>query len=145
MIPLPPPPLEVPCRRLIPAPTSTEYLLTAALIHPDGHLSTLRGEFKSDPASIAALGHAVHAAGNELAIRAGTAPVQCVTLHGPRLSLTLLPVPQGVLLLEHDPAATPASVQATAKELLAQPAPPLPPAPPTAPISLADALHATAP
>lgn len=122
--------------------------MTAALIHPDGFLTILRGELKTDPASIAALGHAVHAAGNELAIRAGIAPVKSITLNGHPLCLTLLPVPQGVLLLEHEANATAESLQSAAASLLAQPAAAPaapPPAPPTGPFSLADALHATAP
>lgn len=132
--------------------------MTAALIHPNGFLTVLRGELKTDPASIAALGHAVHAAGNELAIRAGTAPVKSITLKGHPHCLTLLPVPQGVLLLEHDDTATPETLQSIAASLLpqtpapasvpppAQPSPHAPP-PPAAdgPFSLADALHATAP
>ncbi|MEN3940162.1 hypothetical protein WJU23_02630 [Prosthecobacter sp. SYSU 5D2] len=122
--------------------------MTAALIHPNGFLSILCGELKSDPASIAALGHAVHAAGTELAIRAGTAPVKSITLNGHPLCLTLLSVPQGVLLMEHEESATAESLLAAAGSLLSQPAAAPaspPPAPPTGPFSLADALHATAP
>jgi len=119
--------------------------LIAALIHPDGRLTPLRGELTTDPVSVAALAHAVHAAGNELAIRVGTQPVQSVTLNGVRQSLTLLPVAHGVLMLEHEPGVSLETLQKIADELKAQPSPQPPAAPPTAPISLADALHATAP
>lgn len=119
--------------------------MIAALIHPDGRLTALRGELTTDPASIAALGHAVHAAGSELALRVGTAPAQSITLHGLHRSLTLLPVPHGVLLLEHEKNASAEALQTTLAEVLSKPPPPPPPATPTAPISLADALHATAP
>lgn len=119
--------------------------MIAALIHPDGRLTTLRGELTTDLASIAALAHAVHAAGNELAVRVGTAPVQTVTLKGSASSLTLFPTPQGVLLIEHGSQEMAESVQALALQLQQQPASVVPPSPPTAPISLADALHATAP
>lgn len=119
--------------------------MIAALIHPDGRLTTLRGELTTDHASIAALAHAVHAAGNELAVRVGTVPVQTITLKGSERSLTLFPTPQGVLLIEHESHETSDGVQALALQLQQLPAPVVPPAPPTAPISLADALHATAP
>ncbi len=118
--------------------------MIAALIHPDGHLTALRGTLTADPASIAALGHAVHAAGHELALRAGTSAVQSITLNGATGCLTLLPMPQGVLLMEHEKPVPPEVLQTMAEACLAQPAPPQV-SPPTAPISLADALHAAAP
>lgn len=106
----------------------------------------MRGELTTDPASIAALGHAVHAAGNELAVRVGAPVAQSITLNGPHGCLTLLPVPQGILLLEHELHLPADLLQVMAGELMAQSAPP-PPAviPVAAPFSLADALHATAP
>ncbi|TDU81472.1 hypothetical protein EI77_00781 [Prosthecobacter fusiformis] len=119
--------------------------MTAALIQPDGRLTPLRGELVSDPASIAALGHAVHAAGNELAIRVGTAPVKSITLHGMENSLTLLQVSQGVLLLEHGKNISPDVLQAMSEDLLSQLATPPPPAESFSSFSLSDALHATAP
>ncbi len=125
------------------------FLVIAALIHPDGRLTALRGEITSDPASIAALSHAVHAAGNELAVRAGTAAAHCVTLTGPGHNLTLIPIPQGLLLLEHDRQVSLEALQAQAAEWLAGPA--LPSVMAVAPtlcvpaFSLADALQASAP
>lgn len=119
----------------------------AALIHPDGRLTTLSGELTTDAASIAALAHAVYAAGNELALRLKTAtPAQKISLTGPAQNLSLFPTAQGVLLIEHDPVETEAAVQMRAAALLAQfQAPPPPPPVAAAPMSLADALYATAP
>ena len=122
--------------------------MIAALIHPDGRLTTLSGEFTTDAASIAALSHAVHAAGNELALRLGTAvQTQSVTLTGVSQSLTLLPTSQGILLMEHESEENPASLQLRAAALLAQSIapPPSPAVMQTGPMSLADALYATAP
>lgn len=119
--------------------------MIVALIHPDGRLTPLAGEFTTDPTSIAALGHAVHAAGHELALRTGTSDVRSITLNGAQSCLTLLPVPQGVLLLEHDPHVPQAALQLMAQSYLSQPAAPAPVLPTAASLSLADALHATAP
>lgn len=123
--------------------------MITALIHPDGHLTPLSGSLSADPASVAALAHAVHAASCELALRIGTAPVQWVTLRGLLRSLTLLTIPQGVLVLEHDPEASSEVVQAMASAWIAHlssaSASQSVPVPVTAPFSLADALHATAP
>jgi len=119
--------------------------LISALIHPDGRLTILRGELTTDAASVAALAHAVHAAGNELAIRIGKNPVQSVTLNGVKNSLTLLPVAEGVLLQEHELSATLEGLQKMVADLLSRQAPTPPPAAPAVSISLSDALHATAP
>ncbi|WP_078811977.1 hypothetical protein [Prosthecobacter debontii] len=125
--------------------------MISALIHPDGHVTPLSGTLSTDPVSVAALAHAVHAAGNELAIRVGVAPVQWVTLRGIRSCLSLLLVEQGVLILEHDDNAPPHQIQALAKSAVAQlaavssPQAVAPPPLASSPFSLADALHATAP
>lgn len=138
--------------------------LTAALILPDGRLTVLRGGFTTDTASLAALGHAVHAAGAEFAIRAGNAPLKLVTLRGAATDLTLISVPQGILVLEHEGDLSAAQVLRLADEALpapavaavsADPAPASASAFHTAPqgffkeaavrLTLADALHATEP
>lgn len=126
-------------------------VLTAALISPDGSLDPLEGEFKSDPASIAALGHAVHAAGNELALRTGTGAVGSTTLRGEKTCLTLLPVKEGILVLEHEPEAALEALKARGLALLhrdeASAAAGGLSSPPSfsGTLSLEDALHATAP
>lgn len=120
--------------------------MTAALIHPDGRLTVLTGELTSDHASIAALGHAVYAAGNELALRLGPAPIQGITLRGQSRSLTLQPIEQGVLLLEHEQDMPADVLQGLLSELQAKPLQaPAPPAMAIPSMSLSDALHATAP
>lgn len=107
----------------------------------------MRGELSADHASIAALGHAVHAAGAELALRAGTAPVRSVTLHGREKSLSLLSLSQGVLMLEHEKDLSEEALLTLASSVVSQPPPVVPPSPVLQPssFSLADALHATAP
>lgn len=123
--------------------------MISALIHPDGRLTPLSGNLSTDPTSVAALAHAVHAAGHELLIRVGTAPLQWITLRGVQHSLTLLTVQQGLLVLEHEHEVTLEAIQAKVAAVLTQltaTASPAPVASPvTAPFSLSDALHATAP
>lgn len=120
--------------------------MIAAFIHPDGRLTVLSGELTADHASIAALGHAVHAAGNELAVRMGPAPIQGITLRGQSRSLTLQPTDQGVLLLEHEKDIPSDVLQGLLAELLAKPVhTPAPPVTSAPAMSLSDALNATAP
>lgn len=127
-------------------PASGSIALTSALIHPDGRLSVLQGALRTDPASIAALGHAVHAAGNELVVRMGAAGAQHITICGEENSLTLKLCSEGVLVLEHEIGLTVAELDSAMKGLLGKiPAPvPVPLAMPLS-FSLEDALHATAP
>lgn len=123
------------------------HALTAAIIHPDGFLMPLRGTFQTDLASIAALAHAVHAAGHELSIRTGTAPTHSITLAGSPRSLTLLPTPRGILLIEHASSLDAESLKPLVSELLniTPPAAATPSLPAIPAMSLTDALYATAP
>lgn len=130
--------------------------LTAALIHPDGRLSVLSGGFTTDTASLAALGHAVHAAGAEFAIRGGNSPLQLVTVRGATADLSLIQLEHGILILEHKcdlPAIQVLDLAAKAQAAEAS-APAVSSAFHNAPkgffkeaasLTLADALHATEP
>lgn len=120
--------------------------MIAAFIHPDGRLTVLSGALTADHASIAALGHAVYAAGNELAVRVGPAPIQGITLRAHSRSLTLQPTEQGVLLLEHEKNIPSDVLQGLLAELLAKPVQvPVQPVTSAPSMSLSDALNATAP
>ncbi len=120
--------------------------MIAAFIHPDGQLTVLSGELTADHASIAALGHAVYAAGNELAVRVGPAPIHGITLRGESRSLTLQPIERGVLLMEHEKDIPADVLQALIAEWQTKPVQaPIAPVTSVPTMSLSDALHATAP
>lgn len=108
----------------------------------------LCGPAPADPASIAALAHAVRAAGAELLLRLGAGQDGSVTLRGARAGISLYPAPgEALLLLEHPPGTAEPTLADWARELLSQLTPPPPPAKPRASglVSLSDALNVTEP
>lgn len=140
--------------RLVPeTPIPSPDRVTAALIQPDGHFQLLCGEAAADTACVAALAHAVRAAGAELVLRLGGGGTQAISLHGGARGISLFAAPDdALLLLAHPVDTSPATLQDWARELLASAGPATAATQPDAPVargtgvvSLSDALNVSAP